>query len=844
VTVSPTTFSKLAVSLASPQTNGSAFTGTNTLTAQDAYGNTVTSFAANTNNVTVTTSLSGSISGLSGTNKLSSAGDFTSGVANLTSLGLIFTGTSGSGTFTFTPASGTAVTSSSITINAGAATKLVVTGTGTQTAGGSQTITVTAQDAQGNTATTYTGAKNITFSGATASPSPATNPTVAGTNFGTATSLTFTAGVATASMALYKAESATINATDGSINSNTGGTLNVTVSESNMSKLAVSLTSPQTNGVAFTGTNEVTALDAYGNPITNFDVSQNHITVSTSLNGTITGFTGVNVMTAAGACVNGTCSISTKMIYTGEAGTGTFTFTPASGSPVTSSNVTINPGAATKLVVTGSGTQTAGGSQTITVTAQDAQGNTATTYTGSKNITFSGATASPSPATNPTVAGTNFGTATSLTFTEGVATASMALYKAESATINATDGTINSNTGGTLNVTVSPSTFSKLAVSLASPQTNGSAFTGTNTLTAQDAYGNTVTTFSAATNNVTVTSSLTGTISGLGSGVNNVLNQAGDFTSGVANLTSLGMKFTGTAGSGTFTFTPATGTAATSSSITINAGAATKFVVTGTGTQTAGGSQAITITAKDASGNTATSYTGSKNITVSGANSSINPSTAPTFAGNNLGVEASLNFTAGVATGSLVLYKAESATISATDGTISSTDGDRLSVSVSASTLAKFQADLATPQNNAIAWIGTNTLTAQDAYGNIVSYNASTNAVTVTNSLGGTITGLGSGNNNVLNQAADFVGGVADLTALGIKYSGAVGSGTFTFTSATGGITGNDVVQIDPGTASKLVITGTSTQTAGATQNITITAKDASGNTVTTYTGAKNITFS
>ncbi|WP_164969680.1 hypothetical protein, partial [Aquirufa rosea] len=83
--------------------------------------------------------------------------------------------------------------------------------------------------------------------------------------------------------------------------------------------------------------------------------------------------------------------------------------------------------------------------------------------------------------------------ATSLTFTEGVATASMALYKAESATINATDGTINSNTGGTLNVTVSPTTFSKLAVSLASPQTNGSAFTGTNTLTAQDAYGNTVT---------------------------------------------------------------------------------------------------------------------------------------------------------------------------------------------------------------------------------------------------------------------------------------------------------------------------------------------------------------
>ncbi|WP_205753199.1 hypothetical protein, partial [Aquirufa beregesia] len=99
---------------------------------------------------------------------------------------------------------------------------------------------------------------------------------------------------------------------------------------------------------------------------------------------------------------------------------------------------------------------------------------------------------------------------------------------------------------------------------------NGTAFTGTNTLTAQDAYGNTVTSFNANANNITVSTSLTGSISGLGSGGNNILNQAGDFTSGVANLTSLGLTFTGTSGTGTFTFTPATGTAVTSSSITVN----------------------------------------------------------------------------------------------------------------------------------------------------------------------------------------------------------------------------------------------------------------------------------
>ncbi|MHA8056960.1 hypothetical protein VR611_13535, partial [Aquirufa nivalisilvae] len=104
--------------------------------------------------------------------------------------------------------------SGSVSIGAGSATKFIVTGTGTQTAGGSQNITITAKDASGNTATAYTGAKSITFSGANASSSPATNPTVASTDFGTATSVTFSNGVATVSMSLYKVESALIVATD------------------------------------------------------------------------------------------------------------------------------------------------------------------------------------------------------------------------------------------------------------------------------------------------------------------------------------------------------------------------------------------------------------------------------------------------------------------------------------------------------------------------------------------------------------------------------------------------------------------------------------------------------
>ena len=98
------------------------------------------------------------------------------------------------------------------------------------------------------------------------------------------------------------------------------------------------------------------------------------------------------------------------------------------------------------------------------------------------------------------------------------------------------------------------------------------AFTGANTLTAQDANGNTVTTFDASVDNVTITANapLLGSVSGLGTGLNNVLNRATDFVSGVADLTALHMIYGGNLGTGTFTATSSTGATGTSGSVTIN----------------------------------------------------------------------------------------------------------------------------------------------------------------------------------------------------------------------------------------------------------------------------------
>ena len=107
-------------------------------------------------------------------------------------------------------------------------------------------------------------------------------------------------------------------------------------------------------------------------------------------------------------------------------------------------------------------------------------------------------------------------------------------------------------------------------LTLSTPQTNGLAFTGTNTLTALDALNQTITTFDASADHVTITANapLTGALSGL-SGTSQ-LNNATDFSAGVANLTTLGLKYNGNAATGTFTATSGTGKSGTSGAITIN----------------------------------------------------------------------------------------------------------------------------------------------------------------------------------------------------------------------------------------------------------------------------------
>src|SRR5207248_944721 len=115
----------------------------------------------------------------------------------------------------------------------------------------------------------------------------------------------------------------------------------------------------------------------------------------------------------------------------------------ANGSHAQVATVAITPSDAgvNKLSLSAaSSTPHAGATEQLHITAVDAYGNTAAGYTGSKNLTFSGASNSPNNdiATVTNNAGTPapiiFGSTTTVTFASGVATESgtllMKLYKA------------------------------------------------------------------------------------------------------------------------------------------------------------------------------------------------------------------------------------------------------------------------------------------------------------------------------------------------------------------------------------------------------------------------------
>jgi hypothetical protein len=184
------------------------------------------------------------------------------------------------------------------------------------------------------------------------------------------------------------------------------------------------------------------------------------------------------VATATAAASGGVATFGTLAID--KAGSYSLTATDGTLAPAGSASFTVNPAAASTLVVSGfPSPTTAGASHAFTVTAEDPYGNVATGYVGTLHFTSSDARA-VLPA-NYTFTAADAG---SHTFTATLKTAGTQF-------ITATD-TVNAGITGTdSGITVQPAAASKFVLTGPSGVSAGVPFSLT--LTVEDAYGNVVT---------------------------------------------------------------------------------------------------------------------------------------------------------------------------------------------------------------------------------------------------------------------------------------------------------------------------------------------------------------
>ena len=589
VNVVPAAAASLQLSAPASTTAGTGFA--TTVTAQDAYGNTATGYTG-----TVTFSGGGTSPTLPGNYTFTGADD-----GSHTFTGVTLT-QAGSRTVTATDTGTGSITGTSGAINVGAATAdhLVFAQEPTSlTAGGTiaPPVKVDIVDTYGNV-TSATGPVAVTIKSGTGDPTALlTGTTVRVATAGEATFDDLSIDKAATGYVLTAAD-----ASDG-LTVTTVDSTSFTVTPVDHFNVTTTASSPLTAGGTFNVT--VTAKDAGGTTVTNYDgtvdlsstdpqvVIPSQYTFVAGDHGSHT-FTGVALKTTGSQTITAADDAAPSV----------------SG---TSAAVTVVPAATTQLGVTttAASPQTAGGSFDVTVTAEDAYGNTTPSYTGTIHVTGGGAGATL-PGDYSFVAGDH-----------GVKTfTGVTLVTAGSQTITATD-TGNGSITGQASVTVGAATAARLA--LTPTTTTPVAGAADNlTITAFDAYGNTATgytgdkllTFLGASSiglhTPTVTDK-TGLPVAFGSPTTIT------FTSGVASV--------GGSSNGAMTLykaAPATilvsdGTiddSANQPTVTATPAATTSVLaVPSTSTPVAGSSFDVTLTAADTYGNTTPAYRGQVDFT-------------------------------------------------------------------------------------------------------------------------------------------------------------------------------------------------------------------------------------
>lgn len=449
----------------------------------------------------------------------------------------------------------------------------------------------------------------------------------------------------------------------------------------NAAAATMKLTAP-TNNVAGSGfSSKLTVLDAYGNTVKNYFGTVHFASPSVaslpadysfnSVDGGVHDF-GITLYTSGLQVFS---AVDTARALVGG-----------------TSSLTVTPGAATRVAISGPASTTAGVAQTINVSVVDAYGNIATSYRGT--VAFASSDAQAVLPASYTFANKD----------SGFHAFSATLKTAGSRTISVSDAAsgLSGQTAVTVNAATAAGSFTVSGIPTTVAGTAQSF-----TVTVKDAFGNPATGYTG-----TVNFSSTDAQAGLPASYTFTAADAGTHTFSVT------LK---TAGSQSVTVRDAANATAlgTQSNITVRASSVAASVsVSGFPATTAGTAQNFSVVVKDAYGNTSPTFTGTVTFSSSDAKAVL---------------PASYTFTAadaGAHTFSATLKTSGTQSITATVGTLSSRQSG---IAVAAGAVSSFA--VVAPAITQGVGFKLN-VTAIDAFGNIVtSYRGKVN-ITSSNSSG------------------------------------------------------------------------------------------------------------
>lgn len=710
-------------------------------------------------------------------------------------------GTHSNCTITVTDATGNpslalAVPSFEITPPPPPATKFVILNPADSTAGVATTVTIQAQTASSSVATDYDGAVTIVVNGAA-------------TIVGGDPLVTITNGVGTVQVTDTVAQTVLLSLSDTQgTGLNVASTQDVVFSASSLHHFVFNTIADQVAGSAFNVT--LTAKDQYGNTVSSF-------TGTTELSASL----GSISPTVTGAFVAGT---RTQSVTLTAAGTGlTLTATKTGGSETGLSNAfNVTAGPTSQYVLNDPGDMTAGTRIGYTVTRKDVNGNLVTD--GAETVYLYSNSSGTSTFYDSAVNGNAI---TSVIILPTQSSASFWYYDDGVGTwnITASDGTPAANgaagiTDSTDPVTVSaaPIVATKLTILVQANATVGD--TVPVTVRAENAGGQLDTSYTRSNNTIKIYSSGSGTASG---GINvSIANGVGivNMSDTVAETSTISVDDT----------TNALNDSATAP-VVFAAGSVHHFVFDAIGTQAAGVSFPVTITAKDQYGNTATSFTGTTDLTTTAG--TISPAITSVFVG-------------GVRTESVTVTTAgtgRTITATRTGGSETGTSG---AFDVTAGATAKYT--LNDPGDMTAGTRIAYVVTRKDTNGNLVTNGADT-AYLYGSSAGAAFYTVAVGGSPV--TSVSFAPGNSTVN---VWYSDAnVGSWTVTASDnvsapdgSAGIIDASDAVSVNsaPIVATKFIIFGDSSANVGASAHLTVKAVDANLDVQTTFQNDVTVSLS